>query len=102
MPISITERRGNWVELKLIGVRSNRDAIGARITIEAGGMRQIREVDGGNGYAGESTRRVHFGLGKMNKLDRVEIRWPSGLKQQVTVPINRITYIEEGVGVVAR
>jgi len=38
----------------------------------------------------------------MNKLDRVEIRWPSGLKQQVTVPINRISYIEEGVGVVTR
>jgi len=99
---NITATRGNWIELKLIGVRSNRDAIGARITIEAGGMRQIREVDGGNGYAGESTRRVHFGLGKTNKLDRVEIRWPSGLKQQVTVPINRITYIEEAVGVVTR
>jgi hypothetical protein len=99
---NVTPKPGNWIELKLIGVKSNRDAIGARVTVEAGGLRQIREVDGGNGYASESTRRVHFGLGSGTKLDRVEIRWPSGLKQQVVVPINRISYIEEGTGVVPR
>jgi hypothetical protein len=97
---NVTPRPGNWIELKLIGVKSNRDAIGARVTVEAGGLRQIREVDGGNGYASESTRRVHFGLGSNVKLDPVEIRWPSGLKQQVAVPINHISYVEEGVGVV--
>src|ERR1051325_6830278 len=57
---NITEHPGNWIELKLIGVKSNRDAIGARIALQAGGLTQIREVDGGNGYAGQSMRRVHF------------------------------------------
>jgi hypothetical protein len=97
---NITEKTGNWIELKLIGTRSNRDAIGARIRVEAGGITQIREVDGGNGYAGESTRRVHFGLGKTTKIDRIEIRWPSGQTQQVVAPINRVTYVEEGRGVI--
>src|SRR5262249_49850755 len=75
---NITEQAGNWIELKLIGTKSNRDAIGARIKVEAGGLTQIREIDGGNGYASESSRRAHFGLGKANKIDRVEIKWPSG------------------------
>jgi hypothetical protein len=99
---NVTEKTGNWIELKLIGAQSNRDAIGARVQVEAGGITQIREVDGGNGYAGESTRRVHFGLGQAAKIDRLEIKWPSGRIQQVTVPLNRVSYIEEGRGVVPK
>ncbi len=99
---NITERPGNWIELKLIGTKSNRDAIGARIRVEAGGLVQIREIDGGNGYAGQSSRRAHFGLGKASKIDRIEIKWPSGRVETVTVPINRITYIHEGRGVTGR
>lgn len=99
---NVTEKTGNWIELKLIGLQSNRDAIGARVQVEAGGITQIREVDGGNGYAGESTRRVHFGLGQAAKIDRLEIKWPSGRTQQVTVPLNRVSYIEEGRGVVPK
>lgn len=99
---NVTAKAGNWVELKLIGVKSNRDAIGARIRLEAGGAVQIREVNGGSGYAAQSMRRVHFGLRGATKIDRLEIRWPSGLKEQVSVPINRISYIKEGRGVVAR
>jgi len=99
---NITEQAGNWIELKLIGTKSNRDAIGARIKVEAGGLTQIREIDGGNGYASESTRRAHFGLGKASKIDRVEIKWPSGRVEVVPVPINHVTYIQEGQGVIAR
>ncbi len=99
---NITEKPGNWIELKLIGTRSNRDAIGARVRLEAGGFSLIREVDGGNGYAGQSTRRVHFGLGGASRIDSLQIKWPSGATETVTVPINRVTYIEEGHGVVAR
>src|SRR5207302_10528724 len=99
---NVTERSGNWVELKLIGTKSNRDAIGARVKLEAGGLTQIREIDGGNGYAGQSTRRAHFGIGAAAKIDRVEIKWPSGRTESVSVPINRISYIEEGRGVVSR
>lgn len=99
---NISQKTGNWIELKLIGTQSNRDAIGARVRVEAGGLTQIREVDGGNGYAGESTRRVHFGLGSATKIDRLEIKWPSGRTQQVTVPLNRVSYIEEGHGVITK
>src|SRR5262249_26069415 len=99
---NVSERPGNWIELKLIGTKSNRDAIGARVRVESGGLSQIREVDGGNGYAGQSTRRVHFGLGADAKNERVAIRWTSGLKEAVTVPINRVSYVEEGRGVLAR
>ena len=96
-----TEPVGHWIELKLTGTKSNRDAIGSRVVIRAGGKSWIREVDGGNGYASQSTTRVHVGLGALDKVDSVEIRWPSGQKETVTVPVNRITHIEEGRGVVA-
>jgi hypothetical protein len=99
---NVTEKPGNWIELKLIGTKSNRDAIGARVRVEAGGITQVREIDGGNGYAGESTRRAHFGLGAAAKIDKLQIHWPSGLNETVTVPLNRVTYIEEGRGVVPR
>jgi hypothetical protein len=97
-----TEKPGNWIELKLIGTKSNRDAIGARVLVDAGGLAQIREVDGGNGYAGQSTRRVHFGVGRATRIESVQIRWPSGAKETVIVPLNRLSYIEEGRGVVPR
>ena len=71
---NVTEGGGNWVQLKLTGTKSNRDAIGARITLTAGGLKQIQEIDGGNGYAGQSMKRVHFGLGRAAKIDSVEIQ----------------------------
>ena len=60
--------RGNWVELALTGAHM-RDAFGARVTLTAGGRTQIREVDGGNGYAGQSMHRLHFGLGDATRVD---------------------------------
>ncbi len=66
------------VLFKLIGTKSNRAAIGARVTIHAGGVRQIGEVRGGGSYLSQNDLRLHFGLGKSAKIDSVEIRWPSG------------------------
>jgi ASPIC and UnbV/FG-GAP-like repeat len=97
---NISENVGNWIELKLIGTKSNRDGIGARVQIQAGGLTQIRELDGGNGYAGESTRRIHFGIGAAAKIDHLQIRWPSGRVDQVNVPINHLSYVQEGLGIV--
>ena len=97
---NISQNAGNWIELKLIGTKSNRDGIGARVQVQAGGLTQIRELDGGNGYASQSTRRVHFGLGTATKIDSMQIHWPSGRVDQLTVPINRLSYIQEGVGIV--
>ena len=71
---------GHWLELKLIGTRSNRSAIGTEVTVELGAARQRQVVDGGMGFCSQNDRRLHFGLGN-NRLGRVMIRWPSGTEQ---------------------
>ncbi|MBS1856999.1 MAG: CRTAC1 family protein [Acidobacteria bacterium] len=96
----VTQGVGNWVEFRLTGTKSNRDAVGARIRITAGGLTQIREIDGGNGYAGQSMRRAHFGIGKAEQIDSVEISWPSGRKEKIAkTTINAINRIVEGQGI---
>jgi len=88
---------GNYIEFQLTGTKSNRDAVGARIQVIAGGLTQIREINGGNGYAGQSTKHAHFGLGTAAKIDSVEISWPSGLKQKIEgAAINHLYRITEG------
>ena len=94
-----TQGSGNWVQFALTGTKSNRDAIGARISITAGGLTQIQEINGGNGYAGQSMRRAHFGIGKATKIDSVEIHWPSGAKEKITnVAMNKLNKVTEGKG----
>jgi len=73
----------HWIELNLIGTKSNRDAIGARVTLKIGSATLIREVNGGNGHAAQSSKRLHFGLGAAAKIDSLEIRWPSGLVEKL-------------------
>ena len=90
-----TTDAGHWIELKLVGSKSNRDAIGARVTLKAGTRSMIREVDGGNGYAGQSMQRVHFGLGATTSVTSLQIRWPSGTVQTVTVPLDKVTTVHE-------
>jgi hypothetical protein len=94
---------GNWVAFELVGTRSNRDAIGARVTLTAGGATQIREVNGGNGYSGQSSLRLHFGLGGAERVERVVVRWPSGLVEEVAaeeegsaVVVGELTRLVEG------
>jgi len=94
---NVTSQAGRWMQLKLVGTRSNRDAVGARVTVKTKSGTMIRELDGGNGYAGQSSQRVHVGLGGAEILD-VEIRWPSGLIETVTPPLDRIVTIVEGSG----
>lgn len=85
------------VLFRLVGRRSNRMAIGARVTVHAGGMTQIDEVRGGGGYNSSNDTRLHFGLGKVAILSGVEVRWPSGLRQEFkNVPADAIYEIEEG------
>jgi len=74
--------RGHWLELKLVGSRSNRSAIGAEVTVEFGNVRQRQVVDGGSGFCSQNDRRLHFGLGR-ERPGRVIIRWPSGRQQIV-------------------
>jgi hypothetical protein len=90
-----TTDAGHWLELKLVGTKSNRDAIGARVTVKAGARTMIREVDGGNGYAGQSMQRVHFGLGANASVTSIEIHWPSGTVQTVNAPVDKLTTVLE-------
>jgi hypothetical protein len=99
---NVTAGAGHWVELELTGTRSNRDAIGARVTLTAGNLKLLREVNGGNGYASQSSKRLHFGLGGATKVDAVEIRWPSGRVEKVSLPVDRISKVKEGAGVIAK
>jgi len=71
----------HFLNLKLVGSKSNRDAMGARVRLTAGGITQLREVAGGGSYLSQSDLRAHFGLGAQIRVDVVEITWPSGLKQ---------------------
>ncbi len=91
---NVTTGRANWVELALSAV-SLREAIGARVTLRAGGRTQIREVNGGNGYAGQSSLRLHFGIGAATAVDSVTIRWPDGALENVSVPVNRLTRVRQ-------
>lgn len=74
---------GHWIELKLEGTRSNRSAIGARVTVRAGGHSQLQEVRSGGSYLSQSDLRLHFGLGTAGIVDGVEIAWPGGKKQSL-------------------
>ena len=92
---------GNWILLKLVGTKSNRDAIGARVTVRLGDHQQSQEVRSGGGYISQSDFRLHFGLGTASKVDAIEIRWPSGLLQRLEhIAINQTITIREGVGIV--
>jgi hypothetical protein len=68
----------HWVTIRLVGTKSNRDGIGARIRIDAGGRNQIAEVRGDGSYLSHNDLRAHFGLGDASRVDTLEIRWPSG------------------------
>jgi hypothetical protein len=88
---------GRWLELKLLGTASNRDAVGARIALWAGGLAQTREVHAGSGYLSGSSLVQHFGLGTATEVDRVDIRWPSGARTTLNhVAANqRIVVVEQ-------
>ncbi|HEY3131261.1 MAG TPA: CRTAC1 family protein [Acidobacteriota bacterium] len=75
--------RNNWLALKLVGTRSNRSAIGARVGIVCQGRAQIDEVRSGGSWASQSDLRLHFGLGGAQSVDLVEVRWPSGITQRL-------------------
>ena len=88
----------NWIEFRLRGTKSNRDAIGALVKIHSGNEVMVRQVHGAGGYLSQSSKTVHFGLGNRTHVDRVEILWPGNRKPQ-TVPnpaINTLHSVTEG------
>jgi hypothetical protein len=93
-------KKGNWITVRLVGTTSNRDAIGARVEVKAGALDQMAEVRSGCCYLSQSDMRLHFGLGSIQKVEAVEVRWPSGKKETFAVEgINKVVELREGTGV---
>ena len=91
----------HWVSFELAGTKSNRLAIGARVKIIAGGMTQTDEVHSGGSYLSQNDMRLHFGLGAATKIDKVEIRWPSGATDVLTeLAPDKFYAVLEGKGLV--
>ncbi|PYV95998.1 MAG: CRTAC1 family protein [Acidobacteria bacterium] len=95
---NVVKNDNRWIGLKLIGgPKSPRDAIGAKVFLTAAGTRQRADVFSGGSYGSSSDPRVHFGLGSAMKIDKIEIQWPSGSKQEIAVPsVDRIFTVVEG------
>ncbi len=93
----ISRTGNNWITLKLVGSKSNRSAIGARVRCVTGDHHQIDEVRSGGSFYSQNDLRIHFGLGKATRIDKLEIRWPSNQIDRFTdIPVNRILKIVEG------
>ena len=93
-------RNGNhWFTLRLEGTRSNRDALGSRVFITAGGKTQVQELVSGSGYFSSNARELYFGLGRAEKVETLEIHWPSGdVETFHNFPADQIVKIKEGSG----
>ena len=92
---------GHWVSFELTGTKSNRLALNARVAIVAGGMTQTDEIHSGGSYLSQNDLRVHFGLGEATKIDKVTIRWPSGVVEELSsVSADHFYTVLEGHGLV--
>ncbi|HKQ72468.1 MAG TPA: CRTAC1 family protein, partial [Blastocatellia bacterium] len=91
----------NFILVRLVGVKSNRDGIGAKVKVVSGDLSQIDEVRSGASYISQSDLRLHFGLEKRTKIDLIEIRWPSGTLDRITnVNANKLLTVKEGQGLI--
>jgi len=96
---NIGERR-NWLAVELRGTRSNLDGVGAVVTIEAGGGKQMRHVTAGSGYASQMSERLYFGLNDKPQADVMTVRWPSGVVEKFeNVKAKQLVRITEGKGI---
>jgi enediyne biosynthesis protein E4 len=91
--------KNRWLKVRVVGTRSNRTGIGARVRVVAGAHAQMDEVRSGGSYISQSDLRLHFGMGPAEKADLVEVRWPSGLVDTLkNVETNQLVWIKEGSG----
>ena len=96
---NVAEERNHWIAFKLTGgPKSPRDAVGAKVFVTANGFRQRQDILAGGSFASSPDQRPHFGLGPATKIEKIEVVWPSGLKQSVTPPatIDRFYTLTEG------
>ncbi|HVQ30674.1 MAG TPA: CRTAC1 family protein, partial [Vicinamibacteria bacterium] len=96
---TIALQKNHWLTLRLVGTRSNRSAIGARVSATTKDGRQTQEVRGGGSYASQNDLRVHFGLGGEARVDRLLVRWPNGLEEEWRdLPVDRVVTLTEATG----
>ena len=97
---NLCETERTWIAVKPVGTSSNRDAIGARVTIDVGGAVQIREIAAGSSQMGQNMLEAHFGLGTARTIDSVTVAWPSGAVTRLTdVPANQRDSLTAAIGV---
>jgi hypothetical protein len=90
------ENQGNWLLINLVGTKSNKDAIGSKVTLTTDGRTQTRWRISSSGYISQSDYRIHFGLGKHSKVDKVEIKWPTGkTKVLPNISANQVITVNE-------
>jgi hypothetical protein len=95
--------RNHWLMIKCIGTKSNRSAIGTRVRVTAKDLTQIDEVLSGSGYYSQNDLRLHFGLGTIDRVDLVEVVWPSGLKESFRdVAADHLLVLRESEGILRR
>jgi len=96
----VVNNGNHWIGLKLVGgPKSPRDAVGAKVFVTTGDIRQRADVTSGGSYGSSSDPRVHFGLGSATKIDKLEIDWPDGAKELVALPsVDRYFTVTEGRG----
>ena len=93
---NVSSDAGHWIAIKLVGAKSNRDGIGARVEVIAGSKRQTAERVAGSGYLSQDDGRLHFGLGATTTVDKVIVHWPSGREQTIEkLAADRVLTIEE-------
>ena len=93
---NVSANTGHWIGIKLVGTKSNRDGIGARVEVFAGGKRQTAERVAGSGYLSQNDDRLHFGLGAAAMVDKLVVHWPSGREQTLEkLSVDRVLTVEE-------
>jgi hypothetical protein len=94
------QKQSHWIKIKLVGVKSNRSAVGARVIVHYGGKTQVQAVLSQSSFYSASDPRLHFGLGDVSTIS-VEIFWPSGGREELrSLPANQLVTIKEGIGIV--
>jgi enediyne biosynthesis protein E4 len=79
--VNQSANRNNWLGVIAKGTKSNRDAVGAKVTVFSGGQQYVQEVRSGSSYISNNDIRLHFGLGSAAEIDHIEVRWPNGIKE---------------------
>lgn len=93
---NVSTNTGHWIAIKLVGTKSNRDGIGARVEVFAGGKRHTAERVAASGYLSQDDSRLHFGLGAAAAVEKLIVHWPSGREQTLeNLAVDRILTVEE-------